>query len=191
MRRLSVSGRIGAIFILIATTCYGAWKYWEETRTWEPLSMPICLSPGHLRSKEFRINVEATFIVQVEVERKIDSDQVRCWLGIEICADTHSILHVKWVLSDAGKPVARGNSDQIHYGEGGIESLNREIGAFLVEKGDHYVLDLDVLDDGSLLNFGNPRLETEVSRQDEYEERDAGELIYVFAFPSSFSALHY
>jgi biopolymer transport protein ExbD len=169
--RISTSGRIGAVLVLIATAAYAGWTIWIKTRTWVPLEMPISLSPGHIRSKEFKINLDARFELQIEAERKINSDRVPCEIGYLNCPDTLSILHVKWILYDAGKIVAQSDRNETGGWNGSDENVSEPIGTFEVEKGDHYVLDLEVLDDASSLNPANPRLQAQVEWGEMYDER--------------------
>ncbi|MBZ5534387.1 MAG: biopolymer transporter ExbD [Acidobacteriia bacterium] len=154
-----MTGRIGIILLVLAAGSHIGWKIWYETRTWVPLDISISLSPGHIKTNEFKINLESSYDILLEVERRFDFEQLPCMLGLLNCKDTPSILRANWTLSRAGQVVARGSGDK---GEGklrGSETMGRLLGAFWAGKGEHYVLDIDVLGDGSRLNAGHPRLE--------------------------------
>jgi biopolymer transport protein ExbD len=181
--RLPTSGRIGLTLVLLGGFTYAGWTFWANTRTWSPIDFPVSLSPGHIRSNEFIINVDATFILNIRVDRKIDLDRVPCWLGDLPCSSAPSILHVKWALSRAGKIVAHADSDESQTVRAYDETVSREIGAFHVEKGEHYVLDLDVVGDGSRLNRGHPRLDSYYEWGDEYQNYEAYQSSLSVALP--------
>jgi len=52
---------IGIGLILAGAALFGGWQWWMATRTWVPLEMPISLAQGHIRSPEFKINVDSGF----------------------------------------------------------------------------------------------------------------------------------
>lgn len=67
------------------------------------------------------------------------------------------MVKVSWSLSERQHVVANGHSDVDQGVTHGNETVRRVLGHFSAGKGD-YVLDLDVLQDGSRLNAGSPRL---------------------------------
>ena len=72
LKRALLRTRIGVALIIIAAAIYGGWEWWMATRTWVPLDMPVSLASGHVRSPEFKINLDAGFWMFVEVETKVD-----------------------------------------------------------------------------------------------------------------------
>lgn len=137
------------------------WTLWAASRIWVPLDIPVSLSRGHIRSEEFKINVESWYWVGVEVERGFDFNGAPCLLGYSgyICTGTPSVLKATWSVSSGGKVVAQGTSnvmDWMMFEDS--KFLDRGIGAFNAKKGQHYVLDVDILEDGSRLNAGHPHL---------------------------------
>jgi len=103
--------------------------------------------------------MESVYWIQILAERRFDFDGVPCLLGLFDCPNAPGVVRASWVLSDDGKVVARGISDEAQGMLGGTETMGREIGTFDAKKGAHYVLDVDVLEDGSRLNAGHPRLQ--------------------------------
>jgi hypothetical protein len=81
LKRTLLRIRIGVALILIAAAIYGGWEWWMATRTWVPLDMPVSLAQGHIRSPEFKINLDAGFWIFVEVETKVDDEGVSCLTG--------------------------------------------------------------------------------------------------------------
>ena len=112
LKRTLLRIRISVASILIAAAIYGGWEWWMATRTWVPLDMPVSLAQGHIRSPEFKINLDAGFWIFVEVETKVDEEGVSCLTGYmsDYCRE-NSVreLRASWTLSDAGRVVARGS----------------------------------------------------------------------------------
>lgn len=142
------------------TVLAGAWAGWTATRIWLSVDIPISLSPGHIRTGEFKINLKSKYWVYILADRK---PGIPCLLGFisDECRETPSALKVSWSLSDAGKNVADGGSDIDQGTLGGSENVGRGLGFFWVEEGKHYALDVHVLSDGSRLNVANPHLRIE------------------------------
>jgi biopolymer transport protein ExbD len=161
--RLSVSGKIGLVLILIVLCPVAGWKYWMMTRTWVPLYTPMSLAPGHFRTGEFKINLQETYVVYVQIDRKGDYQGTTCLLGLDVedCKDKPDIVQVAWTLLDGGRVVAQGRSGEDHGRIGWGEFIGRNLGNFYVNGGRHYVLDVSVLGDGSRLNPADPHLVVE------------------------------
>src|SRR5712692_6203125 len=105
--RITRTGGIGVGVIVAGLALYGGRLLWSETRTWVPVSMPISLRGGHVRTREFKVNLKALYIVEIEVEKKIPYETLNCLLGIEDinpdkCKNTASVVNVSWVLSSQG-----------------------------------------------------------------------------------------
>ena len=78
------------------------------------------------------------------------------------CPDRPSVVKVSWVLTSDGQTVARGSSDDYRSGAWMNDAISRELGHFQSQTGRRYLLDVDVLADGSALTPGKPRLKVEV-----------------------------
>ncbi|MGC1647549.1 MAG: biopolymer transporter ExbD [Candidatus Sulfotelmatobacter sp.] len=173
LKRTLLRIRIGVALILIAAAIYGGWEWWMATRTWVPLEMPVSLAPGHIRSPEFKINLDAGFWIFVEVETKIDDEGVSCLTGYtsDYCRKNGvGELRASWTLSDRGRVVARGSTDSEQGSLGGMLSKARGLGHFLVPAGNHFVLDVEFPEDNSHFNGGHPRLAIEQSYYWRFEE---------------------
>lgn len=141
--RLPVTARVGLALIAIAIAGFGGWNWWMATRTWVPLDLPISLSRGHIRTPEFKINVESTYYIHVPVEPEFDFEGGPCIPGVR-CP---SALETSWSISQGGRVIARGKNNP----------RGRALGCFNAGKG-RYVLELDVWQDGTRLNAGAPHL---------------------------------
>jgi hypothetical protein len=82
--------------------------------------------------------------------------------ALQECPDKPSVVKASWILTGDGHPVARGSSDDYRSGGWMNGSISRELGHFQSQSGQRYVLDVNVLADGSSLNPGNPRLKVGV-----------------------------
>jgi biopolymer transport protein ExbD len=165
--------RIGVALILIASAIYGGWEWWMATRTWVPLVMPVSLARGHIRSPEFKINLDAGFWIFVEVETKVDDEGVSCLTGYtsDYCLKNGvRELRASWTLSDRGRVVARGSTESYQGSRGGMLTKARDLGNFSVPAGDHFVLDVELPEDNSHFNGGHPRLTIAQSYYWSFEE---------------------
>ena len=173
LKRTLLRIRIGVALILIAASIYGGWEWWMATRTWVPLYMPVSLAQGHIRSPEFKINLDAGFWIFVEIETKVDDEGVSCLTGYtsDYCRKNGvRELHASWTLSDSGRVVARGSTDNDQGSLGGMLSKGRGIGHFSVPAGKHFVLDVEFPEDNSHFDGGHPRLAIEQSYYWRFEE---------------------
>jgi biopolymer transport protein ExbD len=161
-RRLWWLGGIGLVLILIGIALPAGFHEWMQTRNWVALEIPISMAPGHIRTPEFEINVEGDYWIYVDVDREFMPDVVGCLLGLGWpgCGNHSSVIQTSWSVTDGGKEIAR-NRPTPAIGVGPYDRVGRAIGSFAPDKSKHYVLDLDILQDASALNGGNPRLRIE------------------------------
>ncbi len=160
--------RLGLVCMSLGVVLFGGWLLWWKTRILKPVDMPVSMSPGHIRTPEFKINLEAVYLIEIVADqKKIPADSLFCLLGYKIldssCPNTPSVVAASWILSSDGAVVARGSTKDKDSGGGTVmdDGIGREIGSFDSESGRHYVLDVDVLADGSKLATGNPRLQVQ------------------------------
>jgi len=109
--------------------------------------------------------MEGDYWIGVEVQRGFDFNGAPCLLGYSDlyreykCTGTAPIFKASWSVSSGGKVVAQGTSDVADWMMSeDANVLDRGIGAFNAREGRHYVLDVDILEDGGPLNAGYPRL---------------------------------
>lgn len=175
-RRMPWKLRLGIVLILAGVGLFGGWRWWMVTRTWVPLDMPISLARGHIRSPEFKINLNAGFRVRVEVETEADDTGVTCLLGYtsDYCLKNGAgELQANWTLSDSGKIVAHGSTGSFLGWLPWRNTKARTLGSFEVPAGDHYVLDLDMPEDHSRFDADHPRLVIVQNDDPRFEETQA------------------
>ena len=165
---------VGWAFVGAGIALYGSCVAWLSTRTERPVDIPISMSIGHIRTREFKINLNAPFMIDIEVQKTIPFDTLNCLLGtamgrtstaLQECPDRPSVVRASWVLSNNGQTAARGSSEDYRSGAWMNDAISRELGQFQSQYGRRYVLDVNVLADGSALMSGNPRLKVEVHPQ--------------------------
>jgi len=171
-RQLSKIKLVGIVFICAGIAFYGARILWLSTRANRPVNIPISMAVGHVRTPIFKVNRNAIYEIEIEVQKAIPFETLNCLLGtamgsnsttLQECPDRPSVVKVSWVLSSEGQNLARGSTDDFRSGAWGNESISRSLGTFRSQSGRPYVLDVDVLADGSALGAGNPHLKVEVS----------------------------
>lgn len=155
--RLSSTAWVGLGLIFTGILWFGGWWVWEATRIWTPLDVPVSLSVGHVRTAEFKVNVESDYAVGIAVDRNSDYE-LPCRIGVQWCEDNPSVLDAAWSVSKADRVVARGTSEAEHDTFWlGWASVARRFGTFHATAG-RYTADVNFLKDGSRLNERTPRL---------------------------------
>lgn len=133
------------------------YKRWLDTRTFEPLNIPVSLSRGHIRTPDFYINLTGEYRVLLDVDFAATYSEGcagKQWQSLQ----THSIAYYQGTNF--------GESD-LRWGIAGV--LN-------VDKKGTYSYDVQVLSDGSCLNEYHPRLRIENVSDFPYE------YLYEFGF---------
>lgn len=164
---------VGLVFVSAGIALCGAWALWTHTRVNRAVDLPISMARGHIRSSEFRVNVNTPYTIAIEVESGIQNDTVLCLLDISTdkeCDDRQSVVKASWVLTSDGRVVANGSSDDFVSGGLSGGEIIRYIGRFQCQSRRPYVLDVDFISDGTSLALGKPRLKVDVSLE-VYEAR--------------------
>jgi hypothetical protein len=131
-----------------------------------PLSIPVVLSPGHFRSPEFKTRVSTQHLINITFDSNIPPEELDCLIGTNIksvqrCIGQPAILNVKWRILSPSQTIATGSSAELVGASYSYHRTERHIGSFDAESGKKYLLDIDVLQDGSRLALDHPRLEVE------------------------------
>jgi hypothetical protein len=155
--RLSSTAWVGLGLIFTGIGWVGGSAWWENTRIWQPLDVPVSLSAANLRTAEFKINVESTYSIGIAVEQNPNCEETRCLLGIDQCQGNPSALRASWSVSRAGRVTVSGKSDSEQRIFWADEGPGRALGTFHANSG-RYILELSLLQDASRLNARRPYL---------------------------------
>jgi hypothetical protein len=80
--------------------------------------------------------------------------------ALQECPDRLSVVKASWTLTSDGRTVAGGSNDDERSGAWDNDSISRLLGTFHSANGRRYVLDVDVLEDGSSLALGKSATES-------------------------------
>jgi len=157
----------GIVLILAGTASCAGRSIWLNTRNWAPVDMPAALARGEtIRTPEFVPEFSGDYFIAISVDRKpsLDAmDATGCLLGVAFYPDKCSsspVIDEDWVLYDEGKLAAKGSSRELRSGGGGF---SRVIGYFHAERGQRYVLAVQVRMDGRELAAAHPHLRVDLS----------------------------
>jgi biopolymer transport protein ExbD len=137
---------IAALLCVAGISLFNAFGYWLETRTFEPLDIPVSLSRGHSKTGNFYINLRELYYINVDVDYQFPED-AKCQFG-----GPDSVLKTRLILYRGGQEL--GQSDGSYFSS---------IGYFYADKKGNYDLDVQVLSDASCLNVRHPRIRIQTS----------------------------
>jgi biopolymer transport protein ExbD len=69
---------MGILFLLLATGLYVGPIHWAETRIFVPVDMPISLKPGHIRTGEFKINLNSNYEIGIRFDESNYKGFINC-----------------------------------------------------------------------------------------------------------------
>ena len=77
--------KTGLLLMLLGACAFGGWMLWVATRVKSPIDMPVSMSVGHVRTSDFRVNLETLYLIEIEAETKaFPPDTLYCLLGYKI-----------------------------------------------------------------------------------------------------------
>ena len=131
----------------------------------QPATFPINLHPGQTESSRFRVDIDADYLIDLEVDRALPFDQLNCMLGIspgtpQAC-ESGSSVDIRWRVTSSNTVVAKGSSQGPASGAWGA-TVSRTLGSFPGRRSNDYVLQIESLKDSSALSPANPRVAVHV-----------------------------
>lgn len=126
---------LGIFMMVMGIATFERTCHWFATRTFVAIDMPLSLTPGHIRTGPFSINLRDLYEVAIKTE---DSSLVSysCYSGVK----------TNWTLYSNGKVKENQNGDQTYLGQFTSERTT-------------YDLELNLLSNASCLNPTHPRLQ--------------------------------
>jgi hypothetical protein len=171
LRRRIGSGLISLGILLFLAAGWILYRTHKEiaavTKIDTPVKLPLTMRVGHVRTKEFITDRDGEYGIYIQVDRKAELQTLLCLLGMDPdakdCADTPSVVSAEWTLSNGGQIVAQGKtrpSKSFAPDFSGVsdDAISDMIDHFESKEGQEYLLDLNVLTDGTLLAPFNPHL---------------------------------
>lgn len=128
--------------------------------------MPVTLGVGRITTPEFKVNLNRSYIIQVEAKKRFPVDVLSCMMGISdgmFSCDKPPLVSASWTLWSNHRIVAQGTSDDDTGGGWGNDTVDRAIGNFKGESGKKYVLDVNFTRDGTQLAIADPHLKVDVT----------------------------
>jgi hypothetical protein len=160
---------VGGTFLIA-----GAWLYAQSVargraHKWEPLTLPVSLHPGIIRTPEIATDRDGEYEIVIKFEKRSGARRVECNLGLEdfyptYCKGVPNLIDISWKLFEGEKIAAEGDSSS---GPSSIDmgsTIERMVGRFRAQNGHRYTLLLDVKQDASELDIANPKIKVEVDR---------------------------
>ena len=182
--RSSLRLTFGCICIVSGLLLWIPYHRWLSTRSSCPVSVPMSLSIGYVRTSTFSINMTRRYVIAIEVKRRLPLSILNCMLGISVgpAGQNHCVeeplIQANWVLWNDGRIVDHGYSDNDRDGGWG-DTIERDIGVFNAEEGKRYVLVINVTKDGAPLAAADPHL---IVRVTDNQIGAQGGIVFVFVF---------
>jgi hypothetical protein len=164
------------------------WKLWMINRIQVPVNMPVSLKSGETTQKEFRLNLDGLYLIEIVAEKGAQKDArlqtLRCLMGLGSaqCASIAPAIGANWVLFRDGKEVRRGDLTRSYSEPEEPGNVVRVIGDFPGEAGHEYRLQTTITADGHALQAANLWLRVAVSSIIQSDLQSAN----IFAFSVSF-----
>ena len=166
MKRISVLTWFGLAFLVAGFLVVGSYEMWKATRIDHPVSMPVSLGIGEVRTPEFKVSANQNYEIGIETKKRLPFETQCCLMGIAggmFKCDKAPVIQADWAIWIDGNAVARGSSRDTDGGGFSDETLERLIGYFEGESGKKYILDVNFTKDGTQLAASVPYLNVEVN----------------------------
>ena len=159
--------KFGLCLVVLGLGVFAAWKAWTGTRNETPLDVPITLRGGESITRQFRLNLDGLYLIEIAAERDATGDKVSCLLGVSTspseCAGIAPVIDTDWVLLRDGQDVGRGNSKDPYSEPADARGVVRVIGQFPGEAGRAYELRVSSNASAPSLDAAQPWLRVAVS----------------------------
>lgn len=162
---------MGLAIALAGIVVYGTFLLLQGTVN--PVSMPVSLEVGEVRTPEFRVYKTEYYNLSIEVKKRLSLPVLNCLLGISTgpldptnCGEKPA-LQANWKLWSNGQLVAQGSSKTHRHGGWGNDTVECVFGDFKGNRWQKYVLDVEFERDGTSLRVAEPHLKVSIGPYDE------------------------
>jgi len=144
---------VSALLICAGVALFLAYRHWFATRTWVAVDMPISLTPGHIRTGNFYVNLHTVFRFQIDLKGYDDN-----YWRYPNCKD-YEVVQTRWWLSRDGRVIStwEGFWDNHWAGVPHGPVSGSYLGAFTGTPG-RYNLDVELASNASCLERFHPHL---------------------------------
>jgi biopolymer transport protein ExbD len=147
--RVRTTASVAIILIFVGIALPAGYRHWMDTRTFVALDMPVSLSPGHIKTPDFDINLEGWYEIWINTSYQASVQDCR-YSASDVSLKTHYTVHR--------------DGHEVPHSEGKYQYL----GHFFADKSGRYGFDLVVVSDVACLNSRQPRI-TVWTSSDRYE----------------------
>jgi hypothetical protein len=183
---MTLKAKAGIALIVLGFGTFGFWTWWKNTRTFVPVDAPISLTAGQTVTKDFQLNFDGSYLVEIEADKSLPSTTLRCLMGVPTdatqCNETPSALDVNWIVSSRSQPIKSGASNDLPRASTETIALTRILGEFQGESGQSYKLQITSAADGTPLATAHPRVKVAVASIAYTDLQSAGVLVFSLAF---------
>jgi len=133
---------------------------WNEHHNWTPLTLPISLTPGEVRSPEFTTDLQGRYLVNLVLQPMPDLPKEQCRLGVNwwpyTCKE-EAAVHLDWqVVDDGGSVIASGPYKPLS-----VSGSEVTFAVFQAKRGVHQRIVLRIDRDAGELNAAHPKIVVE------------------------------
>jgi hypothetical protein len=183
---VQVKTKAGLALVAMGMCVFAAWKWWVGTRHLVPLDLPMPLTADEGVTRQFKLNYDGLYLIEITAEPTIALDTLHCLMGVEAeaarCKEVPSAIAANWVVSRDGREVRRGSSIELHSAPAQSQTVTRVIGEFPGKAGETYNLRVTSTTDAEPLSAANPRLRVAVASIAYTDLESAGVLAFAAAF---------
>jgi hypothetical protein len=156
----------GAVLIAVGLAPIAILAWYESSRNFVPVDMPMPPQPAMFRTAAFHVNYPGTYFIDYRVPRTLPSQRLDCLLGLddqhpEQCPDGQPQVTTAWKLRRDGNAVAQDHADHWEYSRSDQNDLSAGIGSPHIDSGD-YVLEVSIHSEFRSLAAVRPRLVVEI-----------------------------
>ena len=164
---MQLKTKAGLALVALGLGILGAWDWWTKTRIFTPLRVPLPLTAGESISPEFKINYDATYLIEIEVQKTLPSETLHCLLGLEAdttrCKELPLPVALSWTLTNKDQVIKRGSSSELHTVPAETGTVSRVVGEFQGKAGQKYYLQAAITTDDTPLASADPHLKITVA----------------------------
>jgi biopolymer transport protein ExbD len=139
--RIPLTGRLGIVLMVVGSALLIYSIHWLAPHPRVALDIPISLSPGHISTPTFDVELDTLYYVDVELSKATLPTPAGC--------EPSAVLRTRWTVTGEGQPADKGSSPW--------EDSGLTLAVFLGEN-PRYAFDATIFPGASCLNARNPRL---------------------------------